>query len=99
MNKQYNKCQSKKKDGNPCKGNAMGATYFCYVHQNSKDPILIRDPLIEAEREWFNSIITLIDWHYRTGGDVSRYFGAWKPSSERNPYLKQPNKRYTPPKR
>jgi hypothetical protein len=94
-------CQSKKKDGNPCKGNALGGGYFCYVHQNSKDPILTRDPLLEATREWHNSIVALIDWHYRTGGDVSEIFGRYVPPPEKNPYRKQTNlnKRYTPPVR
>ena len=72
------KCQSKRKDGNQCNANAQGADYFCYVHQNSKDPITL-DPNIEAEREFSNSIIKLINWHHRTGGDISRYFGNWTP--------------------
>jgi len=94
-------CQSKRKDGNQCKGNAMGATYFCYVHQDSKDPITYRDPMIEAFREMNNSITSLIDWHYRTGGDISRYFGNYTPPPGKNPYRKRPNsnKRYTPPMR
>jgi len=29
-------------------------------------------------------ITALLAWHYRTGGDVSRYFGEWKPP-DRNP--------------
>jgi hypothetical protein len=29
-------------------------------------------------------ITALLAWHYRTGGDVSRYFGTWDPSN-RNP--------------
>jgi hypothetical protein len=29
-------------------------------------------------------ITALLAWHYRTGGDVSRYFGAWEPPN-RNP--------------
>ena len=29
-------------------------------------------------------ITALLAWHYRTGGDVSRYFGAWDPPN-RNP--------------
>lgn len=51
----------------------------------------------------YDSIKSLIDWHYRTGGDISRYFGGYTPPPEKNPYLKhQPkrpsaNKRYTPP--
>ena len=29
-------------------------------------------------------ITALLAWYYRTGGDVSRYFGEWKPP-DRNP--------------
>jgi hypothetical protein len=29
-------------------------------------------------------ITALLAWHYRTRGDVSRYFGEWKPP-DRNP--------------
>ena len=29
-------------------------------------------------------ITALLAWHYRTGGDVSRYFGTWDPPN-RNP--------------
>jgi hypothetical protein len=29
-------------------------------------------------------ITALLAWHYRTGGDLSRYFGEWKPP-DRNP--------------
>jgi hypothetical protein len=87
-------CQSKRKDGNQCKGNAMGATYFCYVHQDSKDPITYRDPMIEAFREWGNTMTLLIEHRRRTGIDLSM-------PTNRNPYRKRPNsnKRYTPPMR
>ena len=61
----------------------MGATYFCYVHQDSKDPITYRDPMIEAFRGMHNSITSLIDWHYRTGGDISRYFGNYSTAREK----------------
>lgn len=52
-------CQSKTKSGTQCKGNAMGGTYFCYVHQDSKDPV-IKDPLKEAVRELNRSMTALI---------------------------------------
>lgn len=95
-------CQSKRKDGNPCNGNALGGGYYCYVHQNSKDPITHRDPLLEATRALHDSIISLIDWHYCTAGDISRLFGNSKlvAPPEKNPYLKQTNlnKRHTSPK-
>ncbi len=68
-------CQSKRKDGNQCNANAMGGGYYCYVHKESKDPITQRDPILEANRELTNSMIKLINWHHRTGGDISKYFG------------------------
>jgi|APGre2960657404_1045060.scaffolds.fasta_scaffold85212_3 hypothetical protein len=94
-------CQSKRKDGNQCKGNALGGNYFCYVHQDSKDPILIRDPELDAWNKYFGAMESLINWHHRTGGDISRYFGNYTPPPEKNPYRKQPNlnRRYTPPMR
>ena len=74
-------CQSKRKDGNKCNANAQGADYFCYVHQNSKDPIT-PDPLIEAGRELFNSIAKLIEYRRRTGSDISSLFGNHTPPPE-----------------
>ena len=60
----------------------MGATYFCYVHQDSKDPITYRDPMIEAFRVYEK---TLIESRLRTGKGI---YGNKRPNS---------NKRYTPP--
>lgn len=76
------KCQAKKKDGNPCKGNAMSG-YFCYVHQDSKDPVLVKDPLVEATRGLHEAITAVIQHHYRTGADISALFGNYKPPRKR----------------
>ncbi len=57
----------------------MGGGYFCYVHKNSKDPVLVKDPVLEAVRGLNKSITDLLEYHHRTGADISRYFGNYTP--------------------
>jgi hypothetical protein len=64
----------------------MGNTYFCYVHQESKDPV-IKDPLKESIREMNDSVISLIEYHLRTGRDISRYFGKYTPQTRNTDVL------------